>query len=59
MKALGKIDDFSVASEWVGSTHYHKPNEENVKVYSELIPIFISISRALESDYDAISNGVR
>ena len=55
MYALGKIDDFSIVSEWVGSTHTHQPNEENVKVYQDLIPIFIRVSRALEEEYDGMA----
>lgn len=56
MYALGKIDDFSIVSEWVGSTHPHKPIKENVKIYEDLVAIYIRISRVLESEYEAIAN---
>lgn len=55
MYALGEIDDFSIISEWVGSTHVHNPIEENVNIYIELIPIFIRISRLLEQEYQDIT----
>lgn len=55
MYALGKIDDFSIVSEWIGSTHTHEPIEKNVGIYEELTAIYIRISRALESEYDAIA----
>ncbi|MFD2617569.1 gluconokinase [Terrilactibacillus laevilacticus] len=55
MYALGEIDDFSLMSEWVGSTHAHQPIKENVAVYQDLIPIFIRVSRQLENEYDKIT----
>lgn len=55
MYALGKIEDFSIVKEWIGSTHTHKPIKENVLVYEELIPMFISLSRELKCEYEAIS----
>lgn len=54
MYALGKIDDFSIVSEWVGSTYTHQPNEENIEIYQDLIPIFIQVSSALEGEYEKI-----
>ncbi|WP_226086800.1 gluconokinase [Mesobacillus sp. S13] len=54
--ATGKIDSFEVASEMIGSTHKHTPNEEAAKEYRQLVPIFISLSRALEQDYSRIAN---
>jgi gluconokinase len=56
MYALGKIDDFSIVKEWVGSTHEHTPDPENAEIYQELIPIFIRISRMLEKEYNDITN---
>jgi gluconokinase len=55
MKALGKIDDFSIVSEWVGQTHSHRPSKENAEIYEDLIPIYIRISRILENEYDPIT----
>ncbi|WP_425127956.1 gluconokinase [Rummeliibacillus suwonensis] len=51
MYALGEIEDFSIVSEWIGSTHVHKPIKENVEVYVELVPIFIRVSRLLVQEY--------
>ncbi|MFC5529721.1 gluconokinase [Cohnella yongneupensis] len=53
--ATGKIDSFEIVSEMVGSTHRHTPNEEATKEYRQLLPIFISLSRALEEEYTQIA----
>ena len=55
MYALGEIDDFSIMKELVGSTHAHQPIKENVEIYQDIIPIYISVSRKLENEYNAIS----
>ena len=52
--ATGKIDDFSIVSEWVGGTYHHEPIEENVAIYNDLTPIFIRFSRLLNDEYNAI-----
>lgn len=56
MYALGEIEDFSIMSELVGSTHAHQPIEENVEIYQDLIPIYIRLSRLLSEEYGAISS---
>lgn len=56
MYALGKIDDFSMMSEWVGTTHAHQPIPENVEIYEDLIPIYIRLSRLLSEEYGAITS---
>lgn len=56
MYALGEIDDFSIMSEWVGSTHSHQPNPENVDVYQDLMAIYIRVARALENEYGLIAD---
>jgi gluconokinase len=53
--ALGRVDSLDVVTGMVGSTHEHQPNKQNAGIYHELLPIFISISRKLEEEYDAIS----
>jgi gluconokinase len=53
--ATGKIESFEAASKMIGSTYTHSPNEEAVKEYRELLPIFISLSRKLEEDYSRIA----
>ena len=55
MYALGEIEDFSIISEWVGSTHAHKPIKDNFEVYKELIPIYIRISRLFKDEYRDIA----
>ncbi|WP_018664002.1 gluconokinase [Heyndrickxia acidiproducens] len=55
MYALGEIDDFSIVSEWVGTTHTHQPIAENVAVYQELIPIYIRVSQLLAEEYGKIA----
>jgi len=52
--ALGEVEDLSVISEMVGTTVSNKPNEGQVNVYAELIPIYIRLSLLFEEDYDAI-----
>lgn len=54
--SLGEIDDFSIMSELVGTTFSHKPIKENVEIYSDLIRIYISLSRKLNEEYDHIAN---
>ncbi|MDM5201389.1 gluconokinase [Fictibacillus enclensis] len=53
--ALDEIEDFSIVSDMVGSTHQHTPNSENVETYQELMSIFLSVSRSLEEDYHNIA----
>ncbi len=56
MEALGEIDSLSIVSDLVGDTFSHQPNKENVLIYSELLPIYIRLSRKLSDEYTAISN---
>ncbi|TJY44621.1 gluconokinase [Cohnella pontilimi] len=53
--ATGRVDSLNVVSGMVGSTHEHKPIKENAAIYHELLPIFISVSRKLEEEYEAIA----
>lgn len=55
MEALGEIDSLNVVSDLVGDTHSHQPNKENVQIYSELLPIYIRISRKLTEEYTEIA----
>jgi gluconokinase len=54
--ATGKIDSFEVVSDMIGSTYKHTPNDEAVKEYRQLLPIFINLSRVLENEYTQIAN---
>lgn len=54
--ATGKIESFEIVSEMIGSTYKHTPEEESVKEYRQLLPIFINLSRVLEKDYKQIAS---
>lgn len=54
--ATGKTESFEIAFEMIGSTYKHRPNEEAVKEYRQLLPIFINLSRVLENEYKQIAN---
>ncbi|PAD69988.1 gluconokinase [Bacillus sp. 7586-K] len=54
--ATGKIDNFEIVSEMIGSTYKHSSQEEAAKEYRELMPIFINLSRVLTEDYTRIAN---
>ncbi|WCG34866.1 gluconokinase [Companilactobacillus farciminis] len=55
MYSLGYIDDLSAVKNMVSVTDTHQPNYENSKVYRELLPIWIRISKILEPEYKAIA----
>jgi len=44
-----------VAADMIGDTHRHVPNEEAMHEYRQLLPIFISLARVLETDYRRIA----
>ncbi|WP_379163541.1 gluconokinase [Paenibacillus sp. sgz5001063] len=54
--ATGRIDSFDVVFQMIGSTHRHHPVPEHAKVYKQLLPIFISVFRSLEGQYQAIAD---
>ena len=56
MYSLGYIDDLSAVKNMVGVTDTHQPNYENSKIYRELLPIWIRISKILEPEYKAIAD---
>lgn len=53
--ALGKTDSLDIVADMVGVTHSHTPIPQNVQIYQELAPIYISISRKLQEEYEAIA----
>lgn len=53
--ALGRVDSLDVVEGMIGGTHRHEPIDENAAVYKHLLPIFISVSRSLKDDYEAIA----
>lgn len=55
MYALGEIKDFSIVSQWVGTTHSFTPIPDHVQIYQDLIPIYIRVSKALKDEYKDIA----
>jgi gluconokinase len=53
--ALGRVDSLTVVDQMVGDTHRHKPIPENVDIYRELVPIYLSVYRKLEDEYKSIA----
>ena len=53
--AVGRTDSLDIVKDMVGSTHEHRPIEQNAAIYKILLPIYIRISRKLQEDYEAIS----
>lgn len=53
--ATGRAKSLDIVFEMIGSTYQHQPVEAHAKVYKQLLPIFISVSRSLESQYAAIA----
>lgn len=53
--AFGDKDAFSRVAGMVGSTHEHVPNAEAAAVYEQLLPIYVRLSRQLESEYSEIA----
>jgi gluconokinase len=53
--SLGEVDSLNVVSEMVGATFHHKPNSEHVAIYEDLTPIYISVSRQLQQEYESIA----
>jgi gluconokinase len=60
--ALGVVDSINVVAKMVGATHRHLPIPENVAVYAELMPIYLSVAGKLTDEYARIARfqrGVR
>lgn len=55
-KALGKIDDLYEIEKYVGNSNTYQPMPENFDAYRELAPIFIRLSRQLQTEYENIAN---
>ncbi|WNS47037.1 gluconokinase [Paenibacillus sp. MMS20-IR301] len=53
--AIGRVDSLDAVYPMIGSTHRHEPVPEHAKVYKQLLPIYISVYRSLESQYEAIA----
>ena len=55
-KALGLVDSLEVIGDMVGEANTYEPNPENYTVYRELAPIFIRLSRQLQTEYKNIAD---
>lgn len=55
-KALGLVESLDVIEQMVGSNQTYLPDESNFEIYREATPIFIRLSRVLQSEYENISN---
>ncbi len=53
--ALGRVASLEVISGMVGATHRHSPIPQNAAIYRRLLPIYLSIPKKLEEEYDAIA----
>jgi gluconokinase len=60
--ALGEVDSIDVVAGMVGTMHRHLPIPENVAIYAQLTPIYLSIPAKLTDEYAklaAFQQGVR
>lgn len=55
-KALGKIDSLYEIEKYVGASNTYMPDPKNFEDYRELAPIFIRLSRQLQTEYQNIAN---
>ena len=55
MYATGLTDTLEVVFDMIGSTHKHEPIVKHADIYKQLLPIYISVFRSLESQYEAIA----
>lgn len=53
--ALGRVDSLNVVAGMVGSSYHHVPIAEHVAVYSQLLPIYLSIPIKLREEYERIA----
>lgn len=54
-KALGVVDDLTVIDRMIGEATTYAPEPDNYDVYRELAPIFIRLSRQLQTEYQNIA----
>ena len=55
-KALGLVDNLEVIGDMIGEANTYQPNPDNYEAYRELTPIFIRLSRQLQTEYKAIAD---
>ncbi|WP_407673147.1 gluconokinase [Paenibacillus alkalitolerans] len=53
--SLGEADSLRIVSQMVGASYHHRPNQDNVRIYQELIPIYVHVFKALKEDYASIA----
>ncbi|KRN76697.1 gluconokinase [Weissella minor] len=55
-KALGLVDSLDVIGDMIGEAKTYEPKPENYEVYRALSPIFIRLSRQLQTEYETIAD---
>ncbi|MDR3191179.1 MAG: gluconokinase [Lactobacillaceae bacterium] len=55
-KALGLVDSLDVIADMVGEAQTYEPNPANYATYRDLAPIFIRLSRQLQTEYKSIAD---
>lgn len=53
--ALGMKENFDHIDDIVGASYTHEPIFDNVKVYRELLPIYLNVAQSLMDNYEAIA----
>ncbi len=56
MYSLGLVDDLSDVKKFVGVTNVHHPDESTFHAYRSLVPIYIRLSRLLQTEYKNIAD---
>ena len=54
-KVLGMVDSLDVIGGMIGDSNTYEPMPENYAVYRALSPIFIRLSRQLQTEYETIA----
>ncbi|KRM12144.1 gluconokinase [Paucilactobacillus suebicus] len=53
--SIGEADDLSVVKKFIGKQNTYQPDPSNFENYRDLLPIYLSVGRQLESEYDSIA----
>jgi len=56
MKSIGVIEELAEVKNFVGETTTYAPNPEHFNVYRELVPIYIRLTRQLQTEYQTIAD---
>ncbi|KIL42589.1 gluconokinase [Jeotgalibacillus soli] len=53
--ASGEIEKLEEVKNMIGAVYTHKPNEQAVKAYQQIVPVYIRLSRLFSQEYEAIA----